>query len=182
MENVITRHVIIHTLPCVKITSVRQDAWTARDAILQMLRRREAQQKVTEIWCERISCLVEGVCTIGLCVSRFSSEKVYSTERKKIGIESRRQILQGPVAPKKIGKERVHREGLFKSVNLMRLVLTRLSFRRGHKRKPCTKKDAPAKKIYKLKSADKAMFYSHIQDRATPAPQFKISRATTLRG
>ena len=56
---------------------------------------------------KRISCLTEGVCTIGLCVSRIPSEKVYSTERGKIGIESLRQILQGHVAPhKKFGKRK----------------------------------------------------------------------------
>ena len=49
---------------------------------------RKAQQKVKEGWCERISCLVKGVYTSGLCVSGFSSEKVYSTERRKIGIET----------------------------------------------------------------------------------------------
>ena len=36
-----------------------------------------------------------------LCVSRSSSEKIYSTERRKIGIETRRQILQGHLAPNK---------------------------------------------------------------------------------
>ena len=36
---------------------------------------------------------------IGLCVSKLPSEKGYSTERRKIGIESHRQSLQGNVAP-----------------------------------------------------------------------------------
>ena len=50
---------------------------------------------------KRISCHTEVVHTIGLCVSRFSSEKVCSTDRRKIGIKSRRHILQGHVAPHK---------------------------------------------------------------------------------
>ena len=29
--------------------------------------------------CERISCVIEGVYTFGLCISRFLSKKVYST-------------------------------------------------------------------------------------------------------
>ena len=44
----------------------------------------------------------------------------------------------------KFRKERVHREEFSKSVNLMSEVFARPSLRRGHKRKPCTKKDAPA--------------------------------------
>ena len=37
--------------------------------------RRKAQQEVEERWCERISSDIEGVFTIGLCISRFLSEK-----------------------------------------------------------------------------------------------------------
>ena len=136
----------------------------------------KAQQEVKERWCERIGCLVEGVCTIGLCVSRFSSENICSTERRKIRIKSRRQILQEHVAPKKkCWKERVHLEELFKSVNFMSVVLARLSLRRGHDGKPCTKKDVPkssmdlAKHIYKLKNAEKATFYYPIEIKVAPA-------------
>ena len=39
----------------------------------------KAQQEVKERWCERSSCLTEGVFSIGLCCSRFSSKKVCST-------------------------------------------------------------------------------------------------------
>ena len=50
---------------------------------------------------ERISCLVEGVCTIGLYVSRLPSEQVHSSGRGEIGIESHRHILKGRMAPRK---------------------------------------------------------------------------------
>ena len=63
------------------------------------------------------------------------------------------------------GKERFHREGLLESVNLMSVVFARLSLRRGHKRKLCNKKDAPAKQhwiwrtiLNKPKNSDKAPF------------------------
>ena len=36
-------------------------------------------KKVKERWCERISCIIKGVYTTGLCISRFLSEKVCST-------------------------------------------------------------------------------------------------------
>ena len=56
---------------------------------------------------ERISCFIEGVCTIVLCIQGFLSEKIYSAERGKIGIKTHRQILQGHVVPKKnTGKKR----------------------------------------------------------------------------
>ena len=45
--------------------------------------------------------LLEGVNTVGLCISRFLSEKVRSAWRRKIGVETRRQILQGDLAPSK---------------------------------------------------------------------------------
>ena len=42
----------------------------------------EAQQKVKETWCERISCFVEGVYTVVLCISRLLSEKVKNGDLK----------------------------------------------------------------------------------------------------
>ena len=56
--------------------------------------RRKAQQEVKERWCERISCLNEGVLPIGLCISRFLFEKIYSTWTWKFGSKTHRQILQ----------------------------------------------------------------------------------------
>ena len=70
------------------------------------------------------------------CVSRDSHpRKSILRKEGKLGFESRRQLLQGHEAPtKKYGKERVHREGSFKSVNLMSAILALRSLRRGHKR------------------------------------------------
>ena len=85
-------------------------------------------KKVKEIWCETISCLVEGVYTIGLCVSRFLSETIYSTERVKIGIKT------APCTKLKFGKERVHREEVSRSVNLMSVVLARQNSKKDHMR------------------------------------------------
>ena len=66
------RHVNFGILPCV--------AYMERSVSLDMLRLRKSQR-----WCKRISCEIEGVYTVGLCISRFSSEKIYSTERRKFG-------------------------------------------------------------------------------------------------
>ena len=78
-EHVITRHVIIGIHPCVKMTSLRQDACMARGAIFDMLRQRRSPARSQRKVVQRISCHVEGVYTTGLCVSRFLSETVYST-------------------------------------------------------------------------------------------------------
>ena len=37
-------------------------------------RRRSPSKKSKKRWCERISCIIEGVYTIGLCISSFLSE------------------------------------------------------------------------------------------------------------
>ena len=69
-----------------------------------------------------------------------------STLSWKIGIETYRQILQRHLAQTfKFGKERVHHEVLSKSVRLMSVVLACRNSRKDHMRRPCTKKDAPAK-------------------------------------
>ena len=81
-----------------------------------------------------------------VCVSRFSSGKIHSTGRRKLGIKShRRQILQGHVAPhqnsgKKGSVARRHSEVRAS----LSAVLALPSLRRGHKTKPRTKKDEPA--------------------------------------
>ena len=63
----------------------------ATSAVSDMLRQKvNAQQEFEEKWCEWIRCRTQGVYTIGLCVSRFSSEKIYSSESRKIGIKSHR--------------------------------------------------------------------------------------------
>ena len=100
IQTLINRHVILGTLPCVKITSLRQDASMATNAISDMFRRRRSPARSQRMVVRKDQLLVKEVYTIGLCVSRFSSEKVCSTERWKIRIKSRCQIQQGHVAPK----------------------------------------------------------------------------------
>ena len=71
----------------------------------------------------------------------------------------------------------------------MSVVLARLSLRRGHKRKPCTKKDAPAewrvtwrKTIYKAQECGQSyvLYFCWSQDNA--GAHFKISRRARVRG
>ena len=77
-------------------------------------------------WWKKISCFIKGVCTTGWCISRFLSEKIFSTWTWRISNKTRRQILQKHLAPKKkFGKEMVHLEVLPENVRLMSVVLAR---------------------------------------------------------
>ena len=97
---VITRHVIVGILPCGKITSLRQDAHMAKICHFRHVEADEKPSKESKKGGAKgpVALLKESVST-GLCVSRFSSEKVYSTERNKIGIEAHRQILPEHMEP-----------------------------------------------------------------------------------
>ena len=140
------RHVDSGILPCVWITSLKKVVYMATNAIFYMVRQKKAQQKVKERWCARISCDIEGVYTIGLCISRFLSEKdLFYVNLENWDRNSPSNSPKAPGTKSKFGKERVHREVLSKSVRLMSVVLARRNSRTDHMRKLCTKKDAPAK-------------------------------------
>ena len=90
-----------------------------------------------------ISCFMKGVDTIGLCISRFLPEKILFYV-KKTGIKTRRQILQGHVAPQThSGKKGPVARRHSKVVNLTIAIHARPGLRIGYKTKSCTKKDAP---------------------------------------
>ena len=94
------RHVDSGILPPVWSTSLKEVVYIATNAISDTCwGRRKAQQEVEERWREKISCDIEGVYTIGLCILRFLSEKICSTWTWKIGNKTRRQILQRHLAP-----------------------------------------------------------------------------------
>ena len=84
----------------------------------------KAQQKVKERWCERISCIIEGVYTTGLCISRFLSEKnLFHMERENWDQETPSNFPRALGTTEKFGKERVHRQELSRSANFMTAVL-----------------------------------------------------------
>ena len=90
--------------------------------------------------------LLKDSSAIGLCVSKFSSEKIYSTERGNIGITSHLQILQGHTAPhKKSGqKGSIARRFSKKCEPHERNRCGPRFSGMDTKTKPCTKNDAPA--------------------------------------
>ena len=83
--------------------------------------------------------------------------------------QTRRQVSpKAPGTKSNFGKERVHREVLSKNVNLMSVVLARQNSEKYHMRRPCTKKEPPAKQrgncehVYKLnKFGQSCVLYSY---------------------
>ena len=136
----------------------------------------ETQQKVRERWCERISCIIEGVYTIGLCFSRFLSEKIYSTWKgENWDQDTPSDSPRAPGTKFKFGKERLHREELSKSVRLMSVVLARQkSGERSHEetlpQERCARRVAwdLAKPVCKPKNADKATFSTPNEAKGNP--------------
>ena len=72
------RHVNLGIFPCVITTRLNPDAHYGDKC---RFRHYEAEEKTSE----KVSWNVEGVYTIGLCISRFLSEKICSTWTRKIG-------------------------------------------------------------------------------------------------
>ena len=64
------------------------------DAVLDMLRRKKSPAKSQERWCERISCSIEGILPLSSVSQDSHPRKSILRKEGKIGIESRRQILQ----------------------------------------------------------------------------------------
>ena len=152
VESARSRHVIFGTLPCFKIASLNQDARVATNVGSDTLRRRSSQAKSRKQ------------------VGR-KDQLPFQDSYSKMSIQKDRR---------KIGKERVHREASFKSVNLVSVFLARPGLRRGHKMKPCNKKEAPAKSrgtwrkmSTNSKIIDEATYCSLIEIKAMPAPVSK---------
>ena len=121
-----------------------------------MLKQKESPPRSRKRWCKRTSCHIEGGYTIGLCISRFFSEKGSSMWTWKIQIKTRRQILQRHLAPNEnSGKKGSRGETL-------------------HQER-CARRAAwdLAKNLYKLKNADKATFYTTMEVRVMLAPTLK---------
>ena len=84
-ESARARHVIVGTLPCVLITSLNQGAHVAKNAESDMWRLMGSKAKKSKkSGCERISGFIKRVYARVSCVSRFSSEKIHSAERKEM--------------------------------------------------------------------------------------------------
>ena len=129
----------------------------ATNAISDMSRQKKAQQKVTERWCERISCYIEGVHTIGLCISRFLSEINLYVNKENWDPNTPSHSPKAPGTTLKNGKESVRREVLSKSVRLMSVALAQKFEERSHEetlhQERCARKEAwdLAKQICKIK-------------------------------
>ena len=129
--------------------------------------RMKAQQEVEEKWCARISCDIERVHTIGLCISRFLPEKTYSTWIGNVGI-NQNTLSNFPNAPGtklKFKKERPSR-GIIQKCALHERRLCAPKFEeRPHdetlQQERSARKAAEylANKFHKLKKSDKTTFF-----------------------
>ena len=136
----------------------------------------DGQPSKVEKWWERFSCFVKGVYRVRLSISRFLSEKTHFMERRDTGIKSYRQILQGNVELRKIGKIRVHRRESIKSVHLMSAIRALPDLRKEHKTKLCIKKMNLTEEHGIWRNKGKATFCSLVEARATPAPISKYPK------
>ena len=134
-----TRRVNSVILPCVRITSLKKGMCTWRQMTCPTCwDRRKVQQEVKERWCKRISYDIEGVYRIEL---RVSSRKSLLCEQWKLTSKHVVKFSKDTWHQKKIGKQRIHREELSKSVRLMSVVLARQNSEKGRMRRLCNKND-----------------------------------------
>ena len=169
-------------LPYIKTTSLRLDAHLTTNAFFRHVEAEEKPNKKSKKYCAKGSvALIEGVCTIG-CVSQEPyPRKFILREQGKLESKHAVKFSKGTWHQIKIRERKGSSRGIIQSVRLVSVVLARLSLRRGHMRKPCTKNDAPrsgmelGENIYKLQNADKATFYTSVEARTLLAPTSKRS-------
>ena len=128
------------------------------------------------------------------CVFQDAEPTKKSIHRKSGTLGSNCTVTNSPRArgtTSKCGKQRVHRQTLIRSAHLMSAIRTPPSLRRGHTKKPCTKKGAPAawkhcnknnapaemhgkwQKIHKLEKGNHRRFYLLSEVWSLPAPSLK---------
>ena len=173
-----TRRVCFGILPCVRITSLKKDEDMATNAISDMLRWNESPAKGQRRVVKRISCDIEGKETIQMgCVSQDSySRKFILRELGKLGIETRRQILQRHVPPiKNWGRKGPSRGIIQKCAPHERSPCAPKFGERSNEetlhQEGCARKEAwdLAKNVYKLENSDKTTFCTPIEAKIMPA-------------
>ena len=141
-EGVRTRRVIIDTLQCVSVIGLNQDANICDKCRFRHVEADgQTSKKSKKSGGNGSVALLQESVQFG-CASQDS----HHSTRSKIGIKftpSNSPRARGNTK-KKLGKERVHREASYRSVNFTCAIRALPSLRRGHKTKLCTKKDAPA--------------------------------------
>ena len=138
-----TRHVIFGILPCVKTTPLKQDANFGRTCFFRHVEAEEKPSKNSKKGgAKRSVVLLKDSTKLG-CVSQDSYPRKSSTCRRKIGIKTRRQILQGHLAPKKRDRKWFIARKSIKCEPHERGPCAPI-FGKDHMRRHCTKKDAPA--------------------------------------
>ena len=156
-------------LPVCQSYRSENDAFVVTNVISDMLRQKESPAKSQRKVVRRISCDIEGVYAIGLCISRFFSEKnLFHVNREDWDQTTPSNSPKAPGTKVKFGKGRVYREELSKSVRTMSVVVAPKFEERSHEEtlhpEGCARKAAwdLAKNIHQLKNCDKATCYAPI--------------------
>ena len=104
-----------------------------------------------------------------VCLKILLRESLFYGKEGKLGSNHTVKFSKGTWHHIKFGKERVHREASFKSVNFTSGIRARSDLSTGtlHQER-CARR--VANNVYKLKNTDKATFYSPFKNKATPAP------------
>ena len=142
-EIVIVRHVAIGILPCDKTTSLRLDANLATSAIFDTLRQIEPSKKSKKGGAKGSVALSKESIQLG-CVPQDSHQRNLFHVKKKIAIKTRRQILQGHLAPKKNRERKGPSQGVIQKCEPHERSPCAPKFGKDHMRRPCTKNDTPA--------------------------------------
>ena len=135
-------------------------------------RKKKARQKVEEKWCKKISCYVERVYTIGLCISSFLSEKILR-EPRKLGSKHSKSIWHK--INKILGNKEPSRGIIQKCAPHERSPCAPNLGERSHEetlhQEGCARRAAwdLAEIIYKLKNSNKS-FFSPIEANVMPTP------------
>ena len=121
---------MLASLPCVKNCKSETGCTHGRKCFFRHVEADERPiKKSKKGGANAISCIVEGVYTIGLCISRFLSEtNPFFVKRENWDQDTPSNSPRAPGTKEKFGKERVHREELSKSVTLMSVVFARPKF------------------------------------------------------
>ena len=148
------------------------------DRSIQESQRNVSVERIGEWWkANGVSC-TEGVFSIGLRVPRYrASEKIYSTEKRKSVIKSRRHILQGHMAPQeKSGSQGVIQKCEPQERNPRARKFQDKTLQETSQQERCARREAwhLAKNVQKLKAKDKTTFCS--------PTLFEKARGSRIRG
>ena len=128
------RHVDSGILPCVKTTSLRPDAYVAKNADSDMLRlRRSPAKKQRKVVRKDQLHYRRSLHNWVVCLKILIRENLFYVKKEDWDQNTPSNSPRAPGTKEKFGKERVHCEESSQSVNLMSVVFARPNSEKDHK-------------------------------------------------